>query len=213
MQMLCMRSRIQPNTGSQRIPRTVQQLKSEQKAVATRCVSIWELPTRLSTRYQVHKQRSTCCCPTHEMWELHTPLTVANRSQQGDEDGMLTDYRREMSSHTSLASRKRSKAISKRSVLVRGVQHYHSYFNRRCLPSAIEEYKVEKDFKLVHQLGKVEEKFKRRIEYSLSEVVEAQNCSSADQVQCTRAVIECEAEYKCSDRVQIRSLAMYEELS
>ncbi|KZV29756.1 hypothetical protein F511_21855 [Dorcoceras hygrometricum] len=42
------------------------------------CVSIWELPTRLSTRYQVHKQRSTCCCPTHEMWELPTPLTVAN---------------------------------------------------------------------------------------------------------------------------------------
>ncbi|KZV55608.1 hypothetical protein F511_25499 [Dorcoceras hygrometricum] len=29
---------------------------------------------------------STCCCPTHEMWELLTPLIVANRSQQGDED-------------------------------------------------------------------------------------------------------------------------------
>ncbi|KZV44827.1 hypothetical protein F511_33275 [Dorcoceras hygrometricum] len=28
---------------------------------------------------------STCCCPTHEMWELPTPLIVANRSQQGDE--------------------------------------------------------------------------------------------------------------------------------
>ncbi|KZV57126.1 glutathione S-transferase APIC-like [Dorcoceras hygrometricum] len=28
---------------------------------------------------------STRCCPTHEMWELLTPLIVANRSQQGDE--------------------------------------------------------------------------------------------------------------------------------
>ncbi|KZV18467.1 hypothetical protein F511_18035 [Dorcoceras hygrometricum] len=28
---------------------------------------------------------STCCCPTHEVWELPTPLIVANRSQQGDE--------------------------------------------------------------------------------------------------------------------------------
>ncbi|KZV36916.1 deoxyribodipyrimidine photo-lyase isoform 1 [Dorcoceras hygrometricum] len=52
MQMLCMRSRLQPNTESQRIPRTAQQLESEQKAVATMCVSIWELPTRLSTRHQ-----------------------------------------------------------------------------------------------------------------------------------------------------------------
>ncbi|KZV55083.1 hypothetical protein F511_30545 [Dorcoceras hygrometricum] len=28
---------------------------------------------------------STCCCPTHEVWELPTPLIVANKSQQGDE--------------------------------------------------------------------------------------------------------------------------------
>ncbi|KZV19295.1 hypothetical protein F511_36947 [Dorcoceras hygrometricum] len=28
---------------------------------------------------------STCCCPNHEMWELSTPLIVANRSKQGDE--------------------------------------------------------------------------------------------------------------------------------
>ncbi|KZV43317.1 hypothetical protein F511_20924 [Dorcoceras hygrometricum] len=28
---------------------------------------------------------STCCFPTHEMWEIPTPLIVANRSQQGDE--------------------------------------------------------------------------------------------------------------------------------
>ncbi|KZV39080.1 hypothetical protein F511_37514 [Dorcoceras hygrometricum] len=28
---------------------------------------------------------STCCCPTHEVWELPTPLIVSNISQQGDE--------------------------------------------------------------------------------------------------------------------------------
>ncbi|KZV25926.1 hypothetical protein F511_30412 [Dorcoceras hygrometricum] len=72
---------------SQRIPSTAQKLKSEQKAVATMCVSIWELPNRLSTRYQVHKQRSTCCCPTHEMWELPTPLTVANSPSREMRDG------------------------------------------------------------------------------------------------------------------------------
>ncbi|KZV55419.1 inactive beta-amylase 9 [Dorcoceras hygrometricum] len=70
--------KLQPNTGSQRIPKAAQQLESEQKTVATMCVSIWEIPTRLSTRYQVHKQRSTCCSPTRDMWELPTPLTVAN---------------------------------------------------------------------------------------------------------------------------------------
>ncbi|KZV39007.1 alpha-glucan water dikinase, chloroplastic-like [Dorcoceras hygrometricum] len=87
MKMLCMRSRLQPNTGSQRMPRTDQQLKSEQKAVATMCVSIWELPTRLSTRHQVHYQRSTCCCPTHEMWELPTPLMVDNSPSREMRDG------------------------------------------------------------------------------------------------------------------------------
>ncbi|KZV30487.1 hypothetical protein F511_33870 [Dorcoceras hygrometricum] len=38
---------------------------------------------------------------------------------------------------------------------------------------------------------------------------QVQNSSSADQVQCTRAVIECKDRYKRSDRVQIRSPVMY----
>ncbi|KZV24210.1 F-box/FBD/LRR-repeat protein [Dorcoceras hygrometricum] len=54
---------------------------------------------------------------------------------------MLTEYKREMSSRTSLASSKRPNAISKRSVSARGVQRYHSYFNRSSLPSVIEEDK------------------------------------------------------------------------
>ncbi|KZV20447.1 hypothetical protein F511_13445 [Dorcoceras hygrometricum] len=36
-------------------------------------------------RWPLCINHSTCCCPTHEMWELPTPLIVANRSQQGDE--------------------------------------------------------------------------------------------------------------------------------
>ncbi|KZV37461.1 hypothetical protein F511_14877 [Dorcoceras hygrometricum] len=68
-------------------------------------------------------------------------------------------------------------------------------------------YQVVEDFKLDHQLGKAEEQFKHRIKQSSSSVNEAQNCSSEDQVQRTRAVIECEARYKRSDRVQIQSQA------
>ncbi|KZV15649.1 hypothetical protein F511_38857 [Dorcoceras hygrometricum] len=53
-----------------------------------------------------------------------------------------------MSSHTSPASRKRPKAISKRSVSARGFQRYHSYFNRSCLPSTIEEDKISQQISL-----------------------------------------------------------------
>ncbi|KZV27174.1 dual specificity protein phosphatase 12-like [Dorcoceras hygrometricum] len=53
-------------------------------------------------------------------------------------------------------------------------------------------YQVVQDFKLDHQLGKAEEQFKHRIKKSSSAMNEAQNCSSADQVRRTRAVIECE---------------------
>ncbi|KZV54620.1 protein IQ-DOMAIN 1-like [Dorcoceras hygrometricum] len=55
---------------------------------------------------------------------------------------ILTDYTREMSLHTSPASSKRPKEISKRSVSARGVQRYHSHSRRSCLPSAIEEDKL-----------------------------------------------------------------------
>ncbi|KZV22368.1 hypothetical protein F511_27895 [Dorcoceras hygrometricum] len=55
---------------------------------------------------------------------------------------MITDYTRDMSPRTSPASRKRPKVISKRRVSARRVQRYHSYFNRSCLPSAIEEDKI-----------------------------------------------------------------------
>ncbi|KZV48145.1 beta-glucosidase 40-like [Dorcoceras hygrometricum] len=55
---------------------------------------------------------------------------------------MLTDYRTEMSSRTSPSLTQASTTCTKRSVFERGVQHYHSYFNRRCLPPAIGEDKV-----------------------------------------------------------------------
>ncbi|KZV47426.1 guanylate-binding protein 7-like [Dorcoceras hygrometricum] len=63
------------------------------------------------------------------------------RSDQRENIQWPRDYTREMSSHTSPASRKRLKTISKRSISARGVQRYHSYFNRSCLSSAIEEDK------------------------------------------------------------------------
>ncbi|KZV20563.1 topless-related protein 2-like [Dorcoceras hygrometricum] len=57
----------------------------------------------------------------------------------------------------------------------------------------------------------VEEKSSSSAESSRVEVqwVKRRNCSSADQVQRTRAVIECGAGYKHSDRVQIQSPAEY----
>ncbi|KZV38697.1 Glycosyl hydrolases family 32 protein [Dorcoceras hygrometricum] len=193
---------------------------------------------------------STRCCPTHEMWELPTPLIVANRSQQGDEvygiyplvlktgipltnnnivkashnsneaytaasiithaqskavkqahirtssllsynyhkavpsntdltpakpntysssgtvaqklrigsyelnkicPTLLTqqkapnkaqDYRRDMSSRSTSSSSQVFKRDTKRSILARGVQCYHSYFSRIYPPSAIREDKM-----------------------------------------------------------------------
>ncbi|KZV23984.1 S-adenosyl-L-methionine-dependent tRNA 4-demethylwyosine synthase [Dorcoceras hygrometricum] len=70
MQMLCMRHRITTGgydqQGSQGNPR-----HSSIKSATDR----WPLCIN----------HSTCRCPTHEMWELPTPLIVANRSQQGEE--------------------------------------------------------------------------------------------------------------------------------
>ncbi|KZV42555.1 hypothetical protein F511_19909 [Dorcoceras hygrometricum] len=53
----------------------------------------------------------------------------ANRLHKGDVLEHLTSFK------------KASKSSTKRSVLARGVQRYHSYFNRSCLPSAIGEDK------------------------------------------------------------------------
>ncbi|KZV16511.1 hypothetical protein F511_26787 [Dorcoceras hygrometricum] len=58
------------------------------------------------------------------------PDAYANRLNKGDVFAHLTSFKQT------------SKVISKRSVSARGVQRYHSYFNRSCLPSAIEEDKV-----------------------------------------------------------------------
>ncbi|KZV42309.1 histone-lysine N-methyltransferase ASHR2-like [Dorcoceras hygrometricum] len=170
---------------------------------------------------------STCCCQTHEVWELPTPPIVANRSQQGDEvrelpaqpqqhpgprpEGRLlrqpalegltrsaqmdSPRKVDRSKSDQLAAaveaggggsfwerRGAAKGLSiypnklperqaksdayanklhkgdvlanlssftqvsrrgiKRSVSARGVQRYHSHFNRSCLPSAIKEDKV-----------------------------------------------------------------------
>ncbi|KZV15654.1 hypothetical protein F511_24360 [Dorcoceras hygrometricum] len=54
----------------------------------------------------------------------------ANRLQKGDVFAHLSSFTQA------------SKSSTKRSVLARGVQHYHSYFNRSYLPSEIGEDKV-----------------------------------------------------------------------
>ncbi|KZV21622.1 hypothetical protein F511_17647 [Dorcoceras hygrometricum] len=116
------------------------------------------------------KHSSTRCCPTHEMWMLPTSLIVSNRSQQGDEVRELPAQPLTASwilTHTQRATQRQaksdayanrlhkgdvfahlssftqaSKSSTKRSVLARGVQRYHSYFNRSCLSSAIGEDKI-----------------------------------------------------------------------
>ncbi|KZV43166.1 hypothetical protein F511_41044 [Dorcoceras hygrometricum] len=55
---------------------------------------------------------------------------------------MLTDYIREMSSRTSPSLTQASKSGTKRSVLARGVQRYHSRLSRNCLPPEIGEDKL-----------------------------------------------------------------------
>ncbi|KZV35996.1 hypothetical protein F511_14513 [Dorcoceras hygrometricum] len=49
------------------------------------CVSIGSYPLVSKHDTRCTTDHSTCCYPTHEMWELSNRLTVANRSQQGDE--------------------------------------------------------------------------------------------------------------------------------
>ncbi|KZV16407.1 hypothetical protein F511_18487 [Dorcoceras hygrometricum] len=55
------------------------------KIVATRCVEHMGATHSSPHTAPNAKHCSTRCCPTHEMWELSTPLIVANRSQQGVE--------------------------------------------------------------------------------------------------------------------------------
>ncbi|KZV23001.1 hypothetical protein F511_16752 [Dorcoceras hygrometricum] len=54
---------------------------------------------------------------------------------------MLTDYRRDMSCHLTKLGASFQK-LYQRSVLARGVQRYHSYFNRSYLPPTIGEDKI-----------------------------------------------------------------------
>ncbi|KZV40254.1 hypothetical protein F511_19390 [Dorcoceras hygrometricum] len=89
--------------------------------------------------YELNQRYST---PSNSAESSKQHKTGSEHLPQQSRTVMLTDYTREMSSRTSPTSSKRPKAISKRSVSARGVQRYHSYFNRSCLSSVIEEDKV-----------------------------------------------------------------------
>ncbi|KZV39811.1 hypothetical protein F511_29939 [Dorcoceras hygrometricum] len=80
--------------------------------------------------------------PQKALTSLKAGSEITPTSYERNPTLMPTDYTREMSSHTSTASSKRSKTISKRSVSARGVQRYHSRLRRSCLPPEIEEDKV-----------------------------------------------------------------------
>ncbi|KZV18449.1 protein ECERIFERUM 1-like [Dorcoceras hygrometricum] len=81
--MLCMRTRLQPKRKE---PRNLKADTTEQQYNSGHGVCEYMGATHSSQHTAPDaKHSSTHCCPTHEMWELPTPLIVANRSQQGDE--------------------------------------------------------------------------------------------------------------------------------
>ncbi|KZV06838.1 hypothetical protein F511_45682 [Dorcoceras hygrometricum] len=89
MQVQCMRARLQPK---RREPKDLKELlnsnkiSTEQQYVSGHGVCEYMGATHSSQHTVPDAQHdSTRCCPTHEMWELPTPLIVANRSQQDDE--------------------------------------------------------------------------------------------------------------------------------
>ncbi|KZV56613.1 hypothetical protein F511_13844 [Dorcoceras hygrometricum] len=218
--------------------------RKDNKFMTTGILSTWELPTHLQYTIPDANNKLHLLLLTHEMWELPTPLIVANKPNRENEvwelpaqpprytgttrsslniaswysqfnrTGMAskigldsnmrvcnatadiitqaqkiatmtqillngntaqrpkkrkqqqpgaternptlipTDYTREMSSHTSPSSRKRSKTLPKRSVSARGVQRYHSLPSRSCLLPEIEEDKV----RYVHALELLSER-------------------------------------------------------
>ncbi|KZV29326.1 hypothetical protein F511_30275 [Dorcoceras hygrometricum] len=85
--MPCMRTRLQPK---RREPKDLKELlnnsnrSTEKQKVATVCEYMGATQSSPHTEPDAQPS-SACCCPTHEVWELPTPLIVANRSQQGDE--------------------------------------------------------------------------------------------------------------------------------
>ncbi|KZV42364.1 hypothetical protein F511_17853 [Dorcoceras hygrometricum] len=89
MKVLCMRARLQPK---RREPKNLKELLNSKKGSTEHeyvsghgvCEYMGAIHSSQHTVPDAQHD-STRCCPTHEMWELPTPLIVANRSQQGDE--------------------------------------------------------------------------------------------------------------------------------
>ncbi|KZV47363.1 lysM domain receptor-like kinase 4 [Dorcoceras hygrometricum] len=88
MQVLCMRTRLQRTQGAKGSQGLLNSNKgsTEQQYFSGHRVCEYMRATHSSQHMVPDAQHdSTRCCPTHEMWELPTPLIVDNRSQQGDE--------------------------------------------------------------------------------------------------------------------------------
>ncbi|KZV36920.1 protein IQ-DOMAIN 1-like [Dorcoceras hygrometricum] len=126
MHMLCKGSRLQPKAGSQRIATTAQQQDL--------------IKGRTDSGHEGEEVRELPARPLRYTGTTRPSSNTASWYSQINRTG--TDYKKEMSSHTSPASSIHPKAISKRSVSARGVQRYHSHSRRSFLPSAIEEDKI-----------------------------------------------------------------------
>ncbi|KZV15718.1 ubiquitin carboxyl-terminal hydrolase 13-like [Dorcoceras hygrometricum] len=74
------------------------------------------------------KHSSTYCFPTHEVWELPSPLIVANRSQQGDEDKMSnTEHIQRCKAYTaaSIITHDQSKAVKQAHISTSSLLSYN----------------------------------------------------------------------------------------
>ncbi|KZV26377.1 hypothetical protein F511_38039 [Dorcoceras hygrometricum] len=157
MQMLCMRNRATAEGyNHSREPKNSgidQQLTTDSAKIVATGPSNADppptKPTQATTQGPKHRKATAGSYELNQHYPTSSNLAESSKQHERGSEHLpqqarmeiLTDYTREMSSHTSPASRKRPKAISKRSVSARGVQHYHSYFNWSCLPSAIKEDK------------------------------------------------------------------------
>ncbi|KZV32116.1 hypothetical protein F511_29683 [Dorcoceras hygrometricum] len=169
MQMLCKGSRLQPKAGSQRISTTAQQqdlikgkIFSGHEAQTITAQSIHSKahnPCSILSCKQAHIRTSNLLCnnyykqgpnnadpppskPTQATTKSPKHRKATAGSYELNQRYPTPSNSVESSNNARQASSKRSKTISKRSVSARGVQRYHSHFNRSCLPSAIEEDKI-----------------------------------------------------------------------
>ncbi|KZV33815.1 hypothetical protein F511_30314 [Dorcoceras hygrometricum] len=102
-------------------------------------------------KFRAHKS-ATCSTVTYKTSGTEAQKATAG-SYELNQRYTTPSNLAESSKQRKTASRKRPKASSKRSVSAIGVQRYHSYFNRSCLLSAIEEDKRTRPSSLINLIA------------------------------------------------------------